>query len=74
MQWFSYMERMENDRIVKRVYLGECSGTRSVGKQRKRWIDTMKDCLKKRCLDVHDKSVQQRFVRGNPWGVQGKNP
>ena len=46
------MERMENDRIAKRVYVGECAGSRSVGRSRKRWIDTVKDCLKKRGLHV----------------------
>ena len=25
------MERMENDRITKRVYVGECAGSRSGG-------------------------------------------
>ena len=63
------MERMEDDRIAKRVYVGECAGSCSVGRSRKRWIDTMKDCLKKRGLDVrkarrmvHDRSV---------WGGSG---
>ena len=26
------VERMENDRIAKRVYIGECAGSRSVGR------------------------------------------
>ena len=63
---------MENDRNAKRVYVGECAGSRSVGRPRKRWIDTVKDCLKKRGLDVrearrmvHDRSVWRGFVRGN---------
>ena len=33
--------------IAKRVYMGEFSGSRSVGRRRKRWIDTLKNCLKK---------------------------
>ena len=37
------MERMERDRIAKRVYVGECAGSRSVGIPRKIWIDTVKD-------------------------------
>ena len=41
------MERIKNDRIAKRVYVGECAGCRSVGRPRKRWNDTVKDCLKK---------------------------
>ena len=30
------MERMKNDRIAKRVYIGECAGNCSVGKLRGR--------------------------------------
>ena len=37
---------MENDRIAKRFYVGECASSQSVGRLRKRWIDTMKDYLK----------------------------
>ena len=43
---------MENDRGTKRVQVRECAGSRSVGRLRKKWIDTVKDCLKKRGLDV----------------------
>ena len=48
LRWFDHVERMENDRIANRVYIGECAGSRSVGRPRKRWIDTMKECLKKK--------------------------
>ena len=41
------MERMERDRIAKGVYVGECAGNRSVGIPQKRWIDTVKECLRK---------------------------
>ena len=43
LRWFGHMERMEKDRIAKRV-----AGNRSVGRSQKRWIETMKDCLRKR--------------------------
>ena len=76
LRWFGHVERMENDRIAKRVYVGECAGSRSVGRPRKRWIDTVKECLKKRGLDVketrrmvHNRSVWRGFVRGNAWGL-----
>ena len=69
--WFSHLERMERDRITKRVYVGVCVGSRSVGRPWKRWIDTMKECLRKRGLDVRqarrmvqDRSEWRRFVRG----------
>ena len=39
---------MEKDMITKRVNLGVSAGSCSVGRQRKRWIDIVKDCLRKR--------------------------
>ena len=46
------MERMEDDRIAKRVYVGEYDVIRSEGKPQKRLIDTVKDCLWKKNLNV----------------------
>ena len=50
--------------IAKRVYVGECAGSCSVVRLWKKWIYTMKGCLKKRGLDVrqarrmvHDRSI-----------------
>ena len=70
------MEWMERDRIARRVYVGECAGSRSVGRPRKRWIDTMKEFLIKRGLDVRqvrrmmlDRSEWWESVKGNAWGV-----
>ena len=37
-----FVERMENDRITKRVYAWECGSSCSVGRPQKRWIDTIK--------------------------------
>ena len=51
-------------------------GSRSAGRPRKRWLDTMKEGLKKRGLDIRqarrmmqDRSEWGGFVRGNAWGV-----
>ena len=73
---------MENDRIAERVYVGEYAGSRSMGRSRKKWIDTVKGCLRKRSLDVrqarrmvHDRSVWRGFVKVNTWGVDRRmNP
>ena len=73
LRWFGHVEMMEND---KSVCVGVCGSSRSVGRPRKRWIDTMKDCLKKRGLDVRqarrmgrDRIACRGFLRGNAWGV-----
>ena len=70
LRWFSYVERMERDRIAKRVYVGECAGSLSVGRLRKRWSDTVNECLMKIGLDVRqarrmvqNRSEWQEFVR-----------
>ena len=47
LRWFGYVERKENDRMAKRVYVGDCASSCSVGRVRKRYIDAVKDCLKK---------------------------
>ena len=74
--WFGHVKRMESDRIAKRVYVGECAGSCSVGRLQKRWIHTVKECLRKRGLDVkqerrmvEDRCEWLRFLRGNEWGV-----
>ena len=41
LRWFGSVERNENDRIAKIVYVGECADSRSVGRHRKRWADTV---------------------------------
>ena len=58
---FSSVERMERDRIAERIYVGECAGSCSVGRQRKRWIDTAKECLKKRGLDIKQEEEWSRI-------------
>ena len=39
---------MEKERIAKRVYVGECAGSCSEGRSRKRGIDIVTECLRKR--------------------------
>ena len=50
--WFGHVEKMEKERIAKRFYVGECTGSHSVGRLRERWIDSVKDCFKKKVLDL----------------------
>ena len=51
LHWCSHVERMENDRIAKRFNVCGCGG-----RQWKKLIDTVKDCLKKRGLNVRQAS------------------
>ena len=71
-----------DENLMKVFYVGECAGSRNVSMPQKRWIDTVKDCLKKRGLHVrqerrmvHDRSVWLGFVRRNALDVtRGMNP
>ena len=76
LRWVGHIERLENDRISKRMYIGECVGSRSIGRLRKRWIDFVCDCLKKRDLNVgqtrrmvYDRNEWRELVRGNAWSI-----
>ena len=53
---------MKNNRIARRVYVGEYACSRKVGRPRKIWIDAVKDCLRKIGLDVRHgrRMVQDR--------------
>ena len=82
LRWFGHVEKMENDKTAKRVYVGEHVGSHSVRKRQMRGIYTVNDCLKERGLYarqarrmVHDRNEWRGFVRGNGWSVvHGKNP
>ena len=39
--WFGHVERMENDRTAKRVYVGK-----SAGRKQKRWTGTVEECFR----------------------------
>ena len=49
--WLGHVERIENERIAKRLYIGECTGSCSVWRLWKSCIDTVKG-FEKRGLDV----------------------
>ena len=63
LHWFGNVER---DRITKRIYVGVCASSCLVGGRQKRWIDSMKDCLKKRGLTSGKQGEWYRI------GVNGK--
>src|SRR5678815_5068657 len=46
LRWFDHMERMNDSRLVKRMYSGECVGNRPAGRPKKKWIESVNECLK----------------------------
>ena len=71
LRWFGHLERMDESRLVKRVYRGECVGNKRRGRPRTKWIKSVELCLEKRNLGldearglVHNRNEWRGIVRG----------
>ena len=67
--WFAHSERMENDGIARRVYVGDV-GSHLVGRPQKWWIDSVNGCLNLGLARkmMYDRNEWQEFVRGECLG------
>ena len=65
LKWFGHLERMNEDRLVKKVYTSEVGGTRGVGRPRFRWKDGVKKVLHNRGLGVQE--AKRRAVDRVEW-------
>merc|ERR1712001_286505 len=74
LKWFGRVERMENERMTKRVYVSEVEGNRGGGRPPFRWRDGVRRACAEReigleeargvCMDrVAWRSVTDRIVR-----------
>lgn len=71
MRWYSHTKRMDESKLVKKVYENEFIGERRVGRPRKRWKDCVKTILSDKGTTVkqteeivYDRSIWKHFVRG----------
>ena len=46
LRWLGYLERMSDERTAKKRWVWRPIGSRSVGRPRKGWMDTVEDVLK----------------------------
>ena len=62
LQWFDHVKRMNNSRLPAKALETLISGTRSQGRQNKRWIDNIKEDLQQRGRDAtyRQQNVSQR--------------
>ncbi len=80
LRWFGYIERMENEKFVKKVYLSSVQAPNTRGRPLGRWEDTVKQYLcekgvrgnglewkRRECMD---KERWRTVCRGHP--VQGR--
>ena len=52
LRWFGHVERMGNERLVKRVYDSEVRGVRRWGRPRKSWMNGVKETVERKGLNI----------------------
>ena len=60
LRWFGHIERMEEDRLVKRIYRSEARGVAPRGRPQLRWMDGVKRALNDRGVSVDQARVKVR--------------
>ena len=67
LRWFGHVERMENERLTKRVINSKVDGRNVRGRPRFGWMDGVKKALNDRRLDVRE--AKERARNRNEWRV-----
>ena len=67
LRWYGHMERMNEERLTKRVWRAEVDGVRPRGRPKMRWMDGVKRALDARGMSVEDGRVKARDRSG--WRV-----
>ena len=52
LEWFEHVERMEGKRLQDAAPHGHVRGDRSRGRQRKRWMDNVREDLEERAIQL----------------------
>ena len=60
LRWFGHVERMGNERMVKRMYESQVRGGRGRGRPRKEWLGGVKEILERRGLSIQEAKVVVR--------------
>jgi len=76
------MESMENERVVKKVYMSELDGIRRHGWPRRKWHDMINECVRKCGMDADVvvvalapgsrfvvNQVDRRYLAFMPWPI-----
>jgi hypothetical protein len=46
LRWLGHVERMSEDRVIKKLYMSKSEGRRSVGSPKMRWLDGVEEDLR----------------------------
>jgi predicted ArsR family transcriptional regulator len=47
LSWYVHVERMEEENVVKIVYMSKVDGSRGRGRPKLKWIDSVKACVER---------------------------
>jgi hypothetical protein len=47
LRFWGHVERMSEDRVIKKLYMSKLEGRRSVGRPKMRWLDDVEEDLRK---------------------------
>ena len=65
LRWFGHVERMDNERLPKKVMNAKVDGRRAKGRPRFGWMDGVKRALNDRRMDIREASERAR--NRNEW-------
>ena len=65
LRWFGHVERMDNERLLKKVMNAKADGRSAKGRPRFRWMDGVKRALNDRRMDIREASERARHR--NEW-------
>ena len=81
LKWFGHIERMEEVRLTKRIYISEVEGNRGRGRPKRRWRDAVNDVLARGGLDMQEGERRARnrgewklFIYGGRRAMNVPNP
>ncbi len=60
LRWFGYVERMEEERLVKKITRSDVRGVRPSGRPRVGWLDSVKRALGARGMSVEQGRIVVR--------------
>ena len=60
LRWFGHLERMDNERLLKKVMNAKVNGRSAIGRPRFGWMDGVKRALNDRGMDVREASERAR--------------
>ena len=65
LRWFGHVERMDNERLLKKVMNAKVDGRSARGRPRFGWMDEVKKALNDRRMDMREASERAR--NRNEW-------